>query len=390
MAVEQNYPQSLTRRNFLIKSTFLATVGYVGLRSNDILEEVSSPLHSDLQILPPQFQAPPSLRGIAVNFPYLTSWLEYPGILGEILRSATEIGAVYIRAFPSKKSETELGRYEYGYLENIAYLSERFPLQVEIIDGYPIFHSEKWSPSYSPTVPESPYLIKENGDLKAQRLAIFHDGRARESLVAREYEVARFFRDVPGVIALSIGNEIEPPTESHEEAQELMAELYPLLVQAAREGASNKPLLSGVADPTLVPDGLGLIDTLHIYPEFFSNKFEGIMARLRSHPRSTPMICQEIGYPSVLKLNDREIPIPFHDRLRAGFIDRTLAKFVEINAQDRWKRLQLDGVVLWRLTFDGNPHKDGFGIIPAHALATMETISSWQRFFKSSPANNAA
>lgn len=388
MVIEQGQQRGLDRRDFL-KYTLLAAVGYTALNKSTNGDSLP-PWHRDLRILPPQFPLPSNLGGIAVNFPYLSSWLAYPGILNGILEDAGQIGANYIRVFISDKFESELGGYEFGYLENVAKLSEKFPLQVEIIDGYKIFHSDKHAPSYSPSKPESPYLLEESGDLRNQRLSLFKDGRAREKLIEREFVVARFFNSVPGVIALSIGNEIEPPVDNHDRAQELMMELYPLLVAAVREAAPQKPLLSGVGDPTLVVD-LDLIDTIHIYPEIFSTKLEDIFTRLRKHPRKAPFICQEIGFPSVLKWGNFELPIPFNDRLSAAFIDRTLAKFVEVNEEDGWKRFNLEGVVLWRLTYDGNPHRDGFGLIPKWRPLTMGVVREWQDFYTSNPpANNVA
>lgn len=388
MVVEQGQQSRLDRRDF-IKYTLLATAGYAALNKSTSVD--SLPLwHRDLQVLPPQFPIHSDLRGIAVNFPYLSSWLEYPGILNGIMDDARQVGASYIRVFLSDKFESELGKYEFGYLENVAMLSEKFPLQVEIIDGYKIFHSENYAPSYLPSKPESPYLLGETGDLRSQRLNIFKDGRAREKLIEREFAVARFFKNIPGVVALSIGNEIEPPVDAHEEAQEIMMELYPLLVAAVREAAPQKPLLSGVADPTLLV-GLDLIDTIHIYPEIFTNKLEDIFARLKKQPRKSPLICQEIGIPSFLKWGSFELPIPFHDRLSAAFIDRSLARFVDVNEEDGWKRFNLGGVVLWRLTYVGNPHRDGFGLIPQRQPLTMDILRKWQDFYTSnSPANNVA
>ena len=402
MIREGEFPQGLTRRD-LFKLAALAGGGYTALRGSQAIGEHTLPAWSqDLTVLPPQVPVPSALLGLSANFPYFYRWIDNSRVMDRFWADKEATGIRYVRQFPPSRDafEPELGSYRFDLLENIPRSAELIPAEFNLIDGYWIFHSEKGDWSYKgKTKPNSAYLKPEYGSLKDQRLAFFTNDYLIGSFIKRAVEMINYLRGARGIIAFSIGNEIEPPVDDLGYARELVTTWYSKVAPPIKEVIGETPILSGLSDPDLLDANeakkIGLAaDTFHVFPHaIIDGKINRLAESLKGRPRQLPLICQEIGFYSRLERGRFTLTIPseVQDIMFSWMLDYVFSKFSEVNQIDGWKRGNFGGVGIWRFTFEGNPHDDGFDFTPRKLPKSLETLFKCDDFLQaSSLASNVA
>lgn len=369
--------RGISRRELLIGGAFL---GADFLASSWGLERIASNLFSspnfeklkDYTVLPPEFPTPSKLIGINLNAPFLWREVDSPDKIEKAVRNARQFGARTIRVFINDEFELELGDYHLEVLEKIDRLAQKFPLQVDLFDAYPLLCSNKFNPVYGLSSLSSPYLVEKQN--------FFTNQFIQETFLERIRKIVGCLNKTPGIIAWSVANELAPPVQTRERAKKILTDWYEKVIMAIRQIDQKRPILSGVANPTLLDEerlkksGL-TANTIHLYP--FSGSSENILHA--QHQKILPLVCQEIGFPS------RIFGFSFsfaHDELFSRYLSHNFSSFFEINEKEKWLKPKITSLGLWRLTFEGDFHQDGFGIDPEKSPQTLKVLRVWKEIIE--------
>lgn len=365
--------RGVSRRELLIGGTFL---GASFLASKWGVEKVAqnfSPTFDlerlkDFTILPPECPAPSELTGINLNAPFLWRTVDSPDKIEKAVNNARQFGARTIRVFINDEFEPELGKYRFEVLGKIKKLAQKFPLQVDLFDAYRLLHANKFNPVYGSPNLSSPYLVAH--------LDFFTDQFIRGMFLERVKTIITHLSRTPEIVAWSIANELTPPIENKKEARGILTNWYVEVVTEIRKIDPKRPILSGVTNPTLLDEErlkqCGLTaNTFHLYP--FSGSSENIFNVQQQ--KSLPLVCQEIGFPS--KLFGFSFSFA-HDELFSRYLSHNFSSFFEINEKEKWLKPKITSVGLWRLTFEGDSHQDGFGIDPEKSPQTLKVLQAWK------------
>jgi hypothetical protein len=359
------FDRKINRRKFL-KFILLGT----GLfsTSSGCFPEKEIKKFENFSLLPPENPSPSFLRGINLNAPFLWQDVDYPEKIANAFKNAEKIGARNIRVFINDLFEPELGRYNFDVLEKIKKLAQisPFPLQVDLFDAFSLSHFGKFNLFHSSSPSPSPYLT---GDF-------FNDERLRNFFLRRVETIILFFGDIKNIVSWSVANELEPKG-TKEEKREILTRWYEEIIKKIKEIDPERPILSGLSDPQLIDEEklrkLGLTaNTIHFYPDLFQTS---------QPPGKIPLVCQEIGFPS--RIAEIKIPDSLYDIFFSNFLNNSFLNFAEINEEKGLLRLKTDSFWLWRLSYEGDLHQDGFEIIPQRIPRTLETISSLKRILES-------
>lgn len=369
---KEKVSRGITRREFLIGGAFLG-VGFLGSKwgveriTNSFSPSLDLEKLKDFTILPPEFPTPSELVGINLNAPFLWQEVDSPEKIERAIKNASQFGARSIRVFINDEFEPELGNYQFEVLDKIKKLAQKFPLQVDLFDAYPLFHASDFNPVYGSSSFSSPYLV--------EKVNFFTDKSIQETFLKRVKVVVEYLNHHPGILAWSVANELTPPVQTKERAKEILTSWYEKVITEIRKIDKERPILSGVANPTLLDEEklkqCGLTaNTLHLYP--FLGKEDTLSTQSR---RSLPLVCQEVGFPSQI------FGFSFlfaHDELFSRYLSRHLLSFIEINEKERWLRPKVTSIGLWRLTFEDDSHQDGFGLTPEKLPQTLKVLQNWK------------
>lgn len=370
----EKIPKGITRRKFLIGGAFLGTGLLVSRWSAENVAQNFFPSFDlerlkDFTVLSPEYPAPSELTGINLNAPFLWRTLDSSDKIEKAFYNARQFSARTIRVFINDEFEPELGKYRFEVLGKIKKLAQKFPLQVDLFDAFSLVHANKLNPVYSSSALSSPYLMEKKD--------FFTDQSIQETFLERVRKIVEDLDKTPGIVAWSVANELAPPIENKKEAREILTNWYEKVVTEIREIDPKRPILSGVADPNLLDEerlkACGLsANTIHLYP--FSGSSENILNAQQQ--KLLPLICQEIGFPS------RIFGFPFsfaYDELLSRFLSHNFSSFFEVNEKEKWLRPKITSIGLWRLTFEGDSHQDGFGIDPKKLPQTLKVLQAWQK-----------
>lgn len=382
-------PRGRSRRRFLLGAGVLAVTSVAGIKLKDI-PQTFHPI-SDLdqllgfRVLPTEFAVPPYLAGIVPNHPFLWEYADSPEIIQkEILKAkqmptGRQMPTESIRALLDDRVEPNPGDYRLDKLDKVARLAEQIDLQVDLFDAYNLLHSDRPSLSYPSHEPTSPYLGSAGRSLTERKQSFFTDPEMLDFFQKRIFRFVNHLKGVKGIKVWSVGNEFEA-------SKETLTLWYSKVLPVIREADPVRPIISGVADPNLLDEGilqpLGLsANTIHIYP---GGNLDEIMTRYQNrHARHIPLVCQEIGFPRL----PGDIA---YDWLYSQFLNYTLLRFIEINQPDGWIRPIVTGVGPWKLTADVK-ESDGYEIYPHELPRVMGKLWTWNDIVEKSiaPASNA-
>lgn len=375
--------EKLSRREFLITGAF-AGAGFLAIKWD--VEKVAqnfSPTFNleklkDFTVLPPEFPTPSKLVGINLNAPFLWQEVDSPEKIERAIENANQFGARTIRVFVNDEFEPELEDYHFEVLEKIEKLAQKFPLQVDLFDAYPLLHASDFNPVYGSSSLSSPYLVIKEKTLIQQQLDFFTDKSIEKIFLRRVKEIIGSLNHVPGIAAWSVANELAPPTQTGKRAKEILTSWYEKVVTEIRKIDKERPILSGVADPTLLDEerlkACGLsANTIHLYPDLTENAFRLYQT---NHKRVLPLICQEIGFPS--KIFDFSFS-SIHDELFSRFLSHNFSSFFEINEKEKWLKPKITSISLWHLSFPGDSHRDGFELTPENLPKTLKVLQNWKK-----------
>lgn len=380
--------RTLTRRRFTIGAAAATAAFVLGLKvsepSRAVLPISSLNQLRGFDVLPFTLSVAPVLAGITPNHPWLWEQIDSREKIDKELEKAGKMPTKLIRIFLDDRVEPALGRYQRGFFDKVAMLSERVDLQVDLFDAYNLLHSDRPSLSYSSKEPTSPYLGRKEGkSLTDRKRNFFQDPAMVEAFQKRVFTLVSHLKDARGIKVWSVGNEFEAPTE-------VLSDWYAKILPVIREIDDRRPVVAGVADPTLLDEGrlapLGLsANTIHIYPDIVNRSLEKIMDRyINAHSSTVPLICQEIGFP--------DFPGNIgHDWLYSQFLNQALLNLVEVNQRDSWVRPLVAGLGLYRLS-TGEEEPDGHEIIPDELPETMSVVWRWNEIMEKAnfPSSNAA
>lgn len=376
-------PRGRSRRRFLLGAGVLAVTSVTGIKLKDI-PQTFHPI-SDLdqllgfRVLPTEFAVPSYLAGIVPNHPFLWEHVDSPEKIQKEILKAEQMQTRLIRVFLDDRVEPSPGDYRLDMLDKLARLAEQIDLQVDLFDAYNLLHSDRPSLFYPVHEPTSPYLGRLGRSLTERKQAFFTDPEMLDFFQKRIFRFVNHLKGVKGIKVWSVGNELEAPEEA-------LTLWYSKVLPVIREADPERPIISGVADPNLLDEGilqpLGLsANTIHIYP---GGNLDEIMTRYQNrHARYVPLVCQEIGFP-------RLPGYIAYDWLYSQFLNRTLLRFVEINQPDGWIRPIVTGVGPWKLTADAKD-SDGHEIHPDELPRAMGRLWAWNDIVEKSiaPASNA-
>ncbi len=261
-------------------------------------------------------------------------------------------------------------------MDNIKVLTEKFPLIVDLFDAYPLLHSNKPNATYGSWSLTSPYLVKTKGrSLIDQQLAFFVDPNLVEIFLNRVRSIVGSLKS-SRVVAWSVANELIPPVGTPEEKREILTTWYEKVLREIRRLDPNRSIVSGVADPTLLDEQrlktAGLTaNTIHLYPGGPDNWIR----ILASHHQCLPWIIQEIGFPTKafgIQLGS------LRDELLASFLVDRLLRFIRVDEKKRTVKPESESLGIWRLTFEGDRHNDGFSVSSQSLPKTTKILKSWQ------------
>lgn len=373
---KEKVQRGLSRREFLIGGAFL---GASFLASKWGVEKVAqnfSPTFDlerlkDFTILPPERPAPSELTGINLNVPFLWREVDSPEKIERAIENAQQFDARTIRVFINDEFEPELGDYRFEVLEKIEKLAQKFPLQVDLFDAFSLLRANKFNPVYGSSLLSSPYLVAD----------FFTDKPIREIFLERVRKIVSQLNHVPKIVAWSVANELKPSARTKEEARKVLTDWYEEVIKTIRHLDPKRPILSGVADPTLLDEerlkACGLTaNTIHFYPDPTENAFRFYQT---NYKKVLPLICQEIGFPS--KIFGFSFSFA-HDELFSRFLSYCFSQFIEINEKEKWLRPNLTSIGLWRLSFEGDPHQDGFGLSPEKSPQTLKVLQVWEEIIE--------
>ena len=342
---------------------------------------------AEYAIIPHEFEkpVPAELKGGIVNCAYLTFHANSPAMLDQIAREAREFGASAIRVFIGDS----FGPVE---LEKIRRLAEKYPLHIDLFDTFRMLHAAKPSLVLTPQKLDSSYLMgaETDEDIRERQLAFFTDPEIRMNFINRVKTIVQNLRDAAGIKVWSVANEPEPPIEDWEEKRKILTDWYVEVIKAIREEDHKRPIVSGVADPTLLDEErlkeVGLTaNTIHLYPGFGSSSVDAVSHRyMNEHMRVLPLFCQEIGYYHRVNLQlparAFSIPLPLHDQRLSSFLHGTALRFAQVDTRNQTLKLPFTGIGLWQLDYDNPYHKDGFEVKPKDVPLTTQTLKTWGEF----------
>jgi len=375
----------LLSRRRLITLGGLAAAGVVtaplAWKINKLIGENFEPVGNleallDFTVLPPKIPTPPELRGIIMNSPFLWQHTDIPDAIDRAVENARAFESKTIRVFINDTYEPELSHFEPWVLENTKVLTEKFPLIVDLFDAYPLLHSNKPNIIYGSWPLTSPYLVKTKGrSLIDQQLAFFVDPDLVEIFLNRARSIVDSLKS-SRVVAWSVANELIPPVGTPEEKREILTTWYEKVLREIRRLDPNRPIVSGVADPTLLDEQrlktAGLTaNTIHLYPGGPDNWIR----ILASHHQCLPWIIQEIGFPTKalgIQLGS------LRDELLASFLVDRLLRFIKVDEKNRTVKPESESLGIWRLTFEGDWHDDGFSVSPQSLPKTSKILKTWQ------------
>lgn len=383
---KEKVQRGISRRKFLIGGTFLGA-GFLasGWGMERIARNFSPSLDleklKDFAVLPPDRPAPYELTGINLNSPFLWREVDSPEKIERAIQNANQFGARTIRIFINDEFEPELGNYRLEVLEKIEKLAQRFPLQVDLFDAYHLLHANKFNVVHGSSSLSSPYLMpKKEKSLMQRQLDFFTDETIQEVFLRRVKAILEHLNHVPQIVAWSVANELVPPAGSKKEARKILTNWYEKVVSAIRQIDKERPIVSGVADPGLLDEerlircGLSA-NSIHLYPDFLGTPENNLKFYQNQYQKALPLICQEIGFPS------RLLGISFsfaYDELFSAFLSHHLSSFIEVNEGRRWVKPKVTTIGLWRLSFEGDHHRDGFEISPEKLPQTLKVLQTWK------------
>lgn len=377
---KEKVQRGINRREFLIGGAFwgvglLASSWGLERITNNLSPSLNLEKFHNFTVLPPENPLPSELSGIHLNSPFLWKCVDSPEILETAIRNAHQFDARTIRIFINDEFEPNLGDYRPEVLEKIEKLAQKFPLQVDLFDAYPLLHAHKFNVIYGPSSLSSPYLMaKEEKSLVQRQLDFFTDKTIGEIFLRRTRKIIERLNHTPGIVAWSVANELVPPVKSKKEAQKLLSDWYEKVVITIRQLDKKRPIISGVADPNLLDEKrlkkCGLTaNTLHLYP--FSGDIENVL----QNQEVLPLVCQEIGFPHEFLGFSFSL---VYDELFSRFLSHALFRSIEVNEKERWIRPKVTGVGLWRLSSPGDGHQDGFELTPKNLPKTLRVLQNWE------------
>ncbi len=332
----------------------------------------------DFTVLPPKIPTPPELRGIIMNSPFLWQYIGIPDATDQAIENARAFGSKAIRVFINDTYQPELSHFEPWVLDDIKVLTEKFPLMVDLFDAYPLLHSNKPNAIYGSWPLTSPYLVKTKGrSLIDQQMAFFVDPALVEIFLNRVRSIVGSLKS-SRVVAWSVANELIPPVGTPEEKREILTTWYEKVLREIRRLDQNRSIVSGVADPTLLDEQrlktAGLTaNTIHLYPD--PGGLDNLIRILASHRECLPWIIQEIGFPAQawgVQLGS------LRDELLASFLVHRLLRFIRVDEKKRTVKPESESLGIWRLTFEGDWHNDGFSVSPQSLPKTTKILKTWQ------------
>lgn len=330
----------------------------------------------DFTVLPPKVLTPPELRGIIMNSPFLWQYTGIPEAIDRAVENANAFESKAIRVFINDTYEPELSHFEPWVLDSTKALTKKFPLIVDLFDAYSLLHSNKPNATYDSWPLNSPYLVKTKGrSLIDQQLAFFVDPDLVEIFLNRVRSIVGSLKS-SRVVAWSVANELIPPVGTPEDKREILTTWYEKVLREIRRLDQARPIVSGVADPTLLDEqrlkAAGLTaNTIHLY----AGGSDNLIRILASQRKCLPWIIQEIGFPA------RAYGIQLgslRDELMASFLVDRLLRFIRVDEKKRTVEPRSESLGIWRLSFEGDSHDDGFQVSPRSLPKTTKVLKTWQ------------
>ena len=336
----QERDKTLSLRGFL--KIGLAGAGAVGLIAvGRKVEKYISPLiqNPDLDFLEgvsPNKNFPKELVGVGLNGPFI--WTRERNKVREFFNFAEMTETEIFRIMPENADnelETTLGKLNTKIIDKIGNFLNDVPKNtkviIPIIDGYRIFHCDKWNPAYEPEDPTSPYLTDKSSKEKIyeSRRNFFTDEECRDAYKKRADTFIELSKNYPNII-LELGNEVSSPAPGKAGVKEntlWYEEMYDYVAQSYKG-----LILTGLPDPNRIDtkyfaDKKQLVHTYHIYPGSIVGKLP-----------DAPAIIEEIGFPSQLVGLD----IPLADKFLRNIILNT------VKASVQFKIARIGGVFVWQ------------------------------------------
>jgi hypothetical protein len=153
-----------------------------------------------------------------------------------------------VRIILNDSLETDLGKYRDSVLEQLVSFAGKLDamgkkIQVDLFDGYTMRDTS--DPVYGKNDASSPYA-------KDGYTAFYTQDEYKEALINRIKHIAPVLNSIPNLTTVGIANElVYPPGDVGEE---LFAEWYRTMIPETVKALPDIPILSGAADPRMLPD----------------------------------------------------------------------------------------------------------------------------------------
>lgn len=313
---------------------------------------------------------PASLTGIIPNCHHLP-YIENPEIQEKLIKNIKMSGAVCTRVFLVDRFEPRLGDYQQAQLDKVAKLSKRMPLTVDLFDAYATLHA---------SAPSSPYLVDKLGrDLKEKQMAIFTDPEIRKALARRLKVAIQALKGELGIKAWGMANELNLRINDIAPMRDLHTDLFQELVETILSVDSSRPIFIGIDDPNLVIEERfthyrsPIINTIHVYP--YSSHLKMVYDYRSKEEHYLPLAGQEIGYPRAQRGYEGSVVVtPDYDRTLSQFSIQ-IFNGLSTHASEGEITPLFSAWGPWRISAEGDPHNDGFEIIPDKMPELSDTLS---------------
>lgn len=347
------------RRTFL-KYSLITLAGVLGLDSvhNFASQFNSGAIENANQNWRPRFPLPQNLVGLSINAPY--AYLATESEIHHMVKNMKILGASNVRIFLDDGFEPQLGNYDKVRLGRVRNFSRTIYEKSEgtigiipsMIDGYTLFHSDRFNPVYGSKPISSPYIIdKQKKNLKNSQVQFFTDHELKRVFTERLKFLISGLVDLPNINAWELGNELEVYAQK-ETARAILTDWYDEMVGDVRALDPIRSICTGLAKPWQIDEspliGKGVVNTAHLYikpSDRLLDEFHHFLPKSR-----LPLILGETGMPRKFG--------PFRSNtnsLMFSFIKRIL----ELSSVG--DRFYVGQIGLWQM----DPrHRDGYEIDP--------------------------